>query len=625
MPWLMIEQFARRNLTRTMEFLSKIGYCRMDEPIIETHTTVREQLAMAYQNAGNYRRAYTVLLCPQSGRHPRMPVFCGCCGSTVNFLRNWSLLELLWKEAGPESPEEGEVVTDGYAGTGGYSKIGGRAGMDVSHCGDEWRMEKGVVVYKESRADAFSTALRAYYTKDIAMLVEALETVPLFWDGFLMLGKLIDRFVPVSGPLAGYFYMFLKVERGIDPPGYKIDGTSNRPFSMDSLPYKIEIVDPNLLAAFLFCCGDIKKSIRLFDQIYTLSVDNPNIIDKIRLFTDNNRKDAGYTAGTATAIPSHDSVSNTELLTALFGGADSDHREYRMEGTEVKTTIEVLEGITSQDGNIMERVPPCIMDSSILNGPLLQTSHRMDGAKSNDSQGRHRPHPRLSTDFRYADIAAQALYSAGDPRLGYLAELIRHGLGSCPLTYTVNGIHNASIGKFSQAKRLFSKAIRLAPTPDLHCMLAYAHARLKEEKEASDHFTRALQDNPNNYRIVYAVAHGFFILGMTDLSLHFARKALIIQDDGAIWKLTGRLHMQSADYRRAIYSFEKAIRLSEYDALLYFAELCNQLSVPKQAVIFYEEYMRVGETNRGTVARFLTDYFDEIGDLDKASLYRALC
>lgn len=226
--------------------------------------------------------------------------------------------------------------------------------------------------------------------------------------------------------------------------------------------------------------------------------------------------------------------------------------------------------------------------------------------------------------FEYSDIAAFVLFTKNDPKLPFFVEILKSDFSGKPETYTAMGIHQTSLGKYALARGCFRKALRLRKDPDVLCMLGHTHIHVQEKTEAISCFAEALQHCPRNFRLLYTIAQGYFILDMAEHALFYCRRALTEKSDGSIWKLAGRIHMRLKDFQAAAHALEKAVRMGEHDALLYLAELAKKTQRPEIAAGLYERYVQVGEKNRSVVLKYLVEHFDEVGDVEKCSMYRSM-
>jgi tetratricopeptide (TPR) repeat protein len=486
----MLKQFAERNLTRTVNFL-----CQRSSETVNVHWDSKELMAVSFQNSNQHLLAYRALLCPASlGANY---VFCGCCSSVKNFIRNYSL----------------------FLSNPNFSREIHR------HC--------------VSHLNAFDLFLVGIIKRDIEILKSVIEILPTFWDALLYLADIADHFIEISSPLKGYFYMILKIKKDIDPPGFKVEFIKNIIPSLDLLPYQIERSDKNLLAAFLYCYGNNDESLRVFLSII-----------------------------------------------------DSD-------------------------------------------------------------------------DIRFFDIFAILLFLKNDQNLVNLAEILARKYKNHPIMLAVQAIYKTSIGHNEEAKQSFKKALRrdsasafedvigicqcqyaeclnlgsatyesltaiqytslegsLSSKADVHCMLGHVYINLKEKEQAIKHFNMALRSNQKNFRILYTIAQGYYSLGEMSHSLFMCRRAVDQKSDGSIWKLMGRIYMKLDDFTKAMSCFTKAEKMRENDSLLYMAELCKKNKKMETAAAYYEKYVKIGDKNREVVSKYLAEYYEGIGDIEKSSFYR---
>lgn len=220
----MIKLFAERNLNQTVCFLSKIGITEDCSISFEAN----ELRAIANQNTKNFFNAYSSLLCPESKLHLKSVVFCSCCSSRRNFLRNYSLIL--------ESPGISSLVKcNGY------------------------------------KNDPFLKFIESIVEKDkkssIELVLEVISEMPLFWDAYLLLCDLTDSFIFLDTELAPFFYTQLKISKDIDPLSIASTFTKSNSFDLGSLPYNIGILDINSKAALNYCYGNQSIALNLFKSI----------------------------------------------------------------------------------------------------------------------------------------------------------------------------------------------------------------------------------------------------------------------------------------------------------------------------------------------------------------------
>lgn len=220
----MLKLFVERNLNQTIGFLGKIGLVE-DCSISFDSGEVR---AIALQNTKNYIAAYSALLCKESMAHLRSAVFCTCCSSRRNFLRNYSLIL--------DAPRTTPLI-----------KVRGH------------------------KSDPFLKFIEAVIEKDknlsIELLVDVINEMPLFWDAYLLLCELTDSFVFLETDLAPFFYTQLKIQKDIDPPSVISNFMKSNSFDLRSLPYNTDVLDANSKAALNYCYGNQSVALNLFKSI----------------------------------------------------------------------------------------------------------------------------------------------------------------------------------------------------------------------------------------------------------------------------------------------------------------------------------------------------------------------
>jgi len=81
---------------------------------------------------------------------------------------------------------------------------------------------------------------------------------------------------------------------------------------------------------------------------------------------------------------------------------------------------------------------------------------------------------------------------------------------------------------------------------------------------------------------------------------------------------------KQTNYKGAEDCFIRAEKLGEKDAILYRAEMYRKLKRTKEAIGLYERYIEIGEKNRGAVAKYLSEYYDELNEGEKARYYRGI-
>lgn len=225
-------------------------------------------------------------------------------------------------------------------------------------------------------------------------------------------------------------------------------------------------------------------------------------------------------------------------------------------------------------------------------------------------------------DLRFFQMFAEILYSKHCHKLELLAEALSCESRETPEVCAILGINEMKKGLFEKAKSLFIKSLSINWSADVVCMLGHSFIRLGQNEDASRCFVSALQCNEKNFRILYTVAQGFFMIESYDRCLFYCKKALVERVDGSVWKLMGKAIMKKGNPKRALLYFEKAAELGERDALLYSAEYLRKAHKIEEAVLLYERYAQHGSQNKEAVVRYLADYYEQIGEIEKSQQFR---
>lgn len=213
----MISEFFTRNLHRTTDFLSKVGITS-DE--MSSTLSSKEYLSLTYQNMKEYKKVYSFLLCGVSSQHLEEVVFCDCCSSRVNFLRNYNLLV---------------------------------------------HLNKAVAVHwNRSEKDEFLLYIEGKVKKDYRILLDVIIINPWFWDAYVDLADLVtpeilDSIDPVGG-LSDFFFMHLFCTKMI-----KKDGAEK--WNISSGKSQISMKYPNLAGAVLYHQKEFDRCIEVFEEI----------------------------------------------------------------------------------------------------------------------------------------------------------------------------------------------------------------------------------------------------------------------------------------------------------------------------------------------------------------------
>lgn len=213
------------------------------------------------------------------------------------------------------------------------------------------------------------------------------------------------------------------------------------------------------------------------------------------------------------------------------------------------------------------------------------------------------------------------LYNLNDSSLPLLCEnmLIFHKIRH--ETFIMVGLLHLSQGRYTEARSLFKKAYKINSSPEIACLVAYSYLKLQDYEGSASFYQQALR---NNFRILYTVAQGYFSMNKFSICMSYCRKALEIREDGTIYKLMGRVQQSLENPDMAIKYFDHAIRLQEYDSLLYLAEIYKAQNETQKVLDLYERYLVVGEKNLQVVAKYLANYHEECGDLVKMEKYRSM-
>lgn len=225
-------------------------------------------------------------------------------------------------------------------------------------------------------------------------------------------------------------------------------------------------------------------------------------------------------------------------------------------------------------------------------------------------------------DISYFEFYAMILYSKSDPSLVHLCEDLCNFHKDKHETLVALGVYKNSMGCHEEARKLLTRALRRKRTPDVEGLLAHVCIKLNDYDHACAHLQNALRNNLSSFRALYTAAQGYFMMGRREVSLWYCKRALEERSDGGLWKLMGRIHMALEEYTRSLKCFETAERMKEFDAILYMADVYKKIQKPQNALDLYEKYVTVGEKNRATVAKYLVEYYEEQGNMEKSSFYR---
>lgn len=221
----MIKLFIERNLNKTINFLNKLDLLEPCSLMLDA----KDLNAISLQNSGKFYNAYTSLLCPDSAQNLNNVVFCACCCSKKNFLRNYSLVL--------DAPNTLSIIKcQGY------------------------------------KNDPFLKFIEAKVERSKSIILEVIADLPLFWDAYLLLCDLTDEFVPLDlnccSQIAPYFYLQLKIIKDIDPISIPLSSfVKANSFNISSLPYNTETLDLNSKAALNYCYGNQVQALKLFKSI----------------------------------------------------------------------------------------------------------------------------------------------------------------------------------------------------------------------------------------------------------------------------------------------------------------------------------------------------------------------
>lgn len=218
-----------RNLNKTVNFLCKKGFSND----ISVTFDQKELNAISSQNNKDFYASYTSLLCPVALEDLNTVVFCNCCSSRKNFIRNYSLI-LQYSKSGTF------LITKQNSQNSNYI------------------------------ADPFLRFIQALIEQDketsIQLALSIINEMPLFWDAYLLLCKLTDKFIYINSQLAPYFYLQLKIDKDIDPIG-NLNFLKSNSFDITSLPYDTSLFNVNERAALNYCYGNQVLALSLFKSI----------------------------------------------------------------------------------------------------------------------------------------------------------------------------------------------------------------------------------------------------------------------------------------------------------------------------------------------------------------------
>ncbi|KAM0672094.1 hypothetical protein CWI42_070480 [Ordospora colligata] len=222
----MISEFFTRNLHRTIDFLSKVGLVSEE---IDVKLESKEHLSLTYQNIKEYRKTYTFLLCKTSKLHLEEVVFCACCSSRINFIRNLNLIIHLNKK------------------------------MSVHWVG--------------AQRDEFLLYIEGKVKKDVDILIQVVSMNPWFWDAYLELAELITPDIVdslnISEGLSDFFFMHLFCTKMIKKAAQPISGEVHecKRSSVQSEKVCVNKKYPNLAGAVLYHQKDFSGCIEVFEEI----------------------------------------------------------------------------------------------------------------------------------------------------------------------------------------------------------------------------------------------------------------------------------------------------------------------------------------------------------------------
>ncbi len=686
----MIEQFLVRNFSKTIQFLSRVGIYNSEMRVAD-NGSLKEKRSIIYHNEGNYLMGVYTLQCKASRAFPENMVFCMCCSPVSNFLRNYSLF-LYYKE---HSLSFKDLINTGINYNNLYSKYktsylknnsefskefkcngtedlynDNSANKDFTdskvdnkefkrfECFNDFIIQGKVIFHKDFHFDPFCEFLIGLMERDIQKLVGVIEQVPLFWDCCLALLELTTEFVYISGPLAPYFYMLLKVKKDIDPPASEKNQILGKNPTIDDLPYSLEYGDLNLLAAFLFACDKHEDALSIFNGIFfgkVASVEKinsrknteiieivTNVVSIIENLSDGTLGGSPFYLQVNTSVRSPISV---QVINNMSNGLNSieeyiKNRENYSNLNNIKNYKSFDNTIKNQKGNrenYSKNIFNAKSENTVNNEMRSITIFNSNYSNAPDNNEIDAKFVIGTISYAYVDIYAYLLGNKDKEKLTMLLQAVTNEFPNTPEYYAVRGISYTANKNFIQAVAAFKKSLRLNYNPDVICMLGHAYAQTNNIRDAENSFYKALSNNTTHYRIVYAVAHGFFLLDHRQssngdapishyihIALHYAHKALSLREDSTVWKLVGRIYIKLNENALALRALNKSYQLGLKDSMLYIAEIYKNIQKPEKAIEIYEEYIKHTDHNKKAIVKYLIDYYQETKNFNKLLIYKEI-
>ncbi|KAI5148892.1 hypothetical protein ENBRE01_0604 [Enteropsectra breve] len=539
----MLEDYALRNLGKTLKFLHSVGIDGSTKITLPAHIV----MAKTFQDSGDYKSAYRHLLCDLSRHYRNSVVICGCCCHLANFYRNYSLLA-----------SQKWVV----------KKLGGIHSQNNLLPG----VRNNMNVYRHAQApsDAFLSFIEAAANGDVLMLQELIQDLPLFWEAFILAAVLSKRFMEVSGPLAGYFYMHLKVEYNIDHINREINVSKYTKVGLGDLPYSIEVENANLLAAFLNAHGHKEESYILFEGLVDQYVRSYMGSEKTR-FT-------------------HESWLNTEKQ------SENILNSLRKRRTDKKIELEQrayenLDQIYLKKGKVFDR-------NSLFR----------------------------FCSFEYIEDFIFSLYHNDGDRLRTLYWILEEEHKYSYEYLIAKGCESLSWDHAEPVPaKCFQKAINTRETAYLQIMLGSSYWYRRDSDDLrKECFARAIALRPNDLRVYYVLAYEYWEREELPEALYCANRVLELEPYEDIWKLKGKIYTKLEKLEEAIVCFKNAYMLGSKDGLLHIAEAYKTLNDEENHIFYCLEYLKTGTYNKKRIAGYLKTFYQKKGEKVKHKFYAEL-
>jgi tetratricopeptide (TPR) repeat protein len=140
--------------------------------------------------------------------------------------------------------------------------------------------------------------------------------------------------------------------------------------------------------------------------------------------------------------------------------------------------------------------------------------------------------------------------------------------------YIKQGQEAANKGNYKQAIDFFTKALEINPNDvDTYIARAWAYYKLKDYKNASYDFTKAIELNrfDNDAEAYYGRGCSYYNLKSYDQALFDLNRAIELKPNYAeAYNTRGWLYYNKKDYDKAIADFTKAIRYDSKNADAYY-------------------------------------------------------